>query len=236
MAFRYYDDIIAAKITGWMPSAANIRVLRPDETKQLFETLANDSKHERLTLPLIALSRNNDITLDLNIKNSKSYDGYRLSQDESGTSLLNTIPVKLMYQMDIFAKKVSDAEDYVREYLFKIINNPTVKIGVPNASTNASDDYLYFTANMRVLDTVSDTSSIPQRLFTGQFSRWTIQIELQDAYLFNIPYKQNWKLYIDENNLLPDDQKSVLELASNLSVEPAEEKELLDFNLKQVSK
>lgn len=232
MAFQYYDDVLAAKIAGWMPSTAKVRVLKPDETKQLFETLTDDSKKEQLTLPLIALSRSNDITLNLNIKNSRSYDGYRLSQDDDGTSLLNVIPVKLTYQLDIFAKKAKDAEDYVKEYLFKIINNPTIKIGVPNPATG----YLYFTANMRVLDTISDTSSIPQRLFTGQFTRWTIQIELQDAFLFKVPYKTNWKLYLDENDLLPDEQKSVLELASDLQVEPAEEKELLNFNFKQASK
>lgn len=170
MAFRYYDDIIAAKIAGWMPSAAKVRVLRPDETKQLFETLADDSKHEQLTLPLVTLSRSNDIILNLNIKNSKSYDGYRLEQATNATKMLNVIPVKLTYQLDIFSKTAEDAEDYVREYLFKLINNPTVKVGVPYAA-GTSDGYQYFTANMRVLDTVSDTSSIPQRLFTGQFTR-----------------------------------------------------------------
>ena len=50
---------------------------------------------------------------------------------------------------------------------------------------------LRHTANLRVLDTVSDTSDISQRLFPGQFYRWTIQLELQDGFLFNIPYKTN---------------------------------------------
>lgn len=235
MAFRYYDDIISAKLAGWMPSTARVRVLRPDETKQLLETIADDSKHEKITLPLIALSRSNDITLNLNIKNSKSYDGYRLGSESDTTKILNVIPVKLVYQLDIFAKEAENAEDYVREFLFKLINNPTVKVGVPYQAGDSSN-YQYFTANMRVLDTVSDTSSIPQRLFTGQFTRWTIQIELQDAFLFDVPYKRNWKLYIDENDLLPDDQKSILEVASDLEIEPAEESELLPFNFKQTSK
>jgi glycosyltransferase involved in cell wall biosynthesis len=47
------------------------------------------------------------------------------------------------------------------------------------------------TANLRVLNTVSDMSDISQRLFPGQFYRWTIQLELHDGFLFNMPYKTN---------------------------------------------
>jgi hypothetical protein len=40
---------------------------------------------------------------------------------------------------------------------------------------------------------VSDTSDIPTHVFTGQFYKWTIQLELQDGFLFSIPQKQNWR-------------------------------------------
>ena len=66
---------------------------------------------------------------------------------------------------------------------------------------------LHHTANLRILDTVSNTSDITERHFAGQFTRWTIQIELQDGFLFSIPYKQNWRIadidieIIDKENL-----------------------------------
>jgi hypothetical protein len=41
---------------------------------------------------------------------------------------------------------------------------------------------------------VSDTSDIPTHIFPGQFYKWTIQLELQDGFLFSIPQKQNWKI------------------------------------------
>ena len=49
------------------------------------------------------------------------------------------------------------------------------------------------TANLRVLNTISDTSDIPTHLFAGQFYKWTIQLELQDGFLFSIPQKQGWR-------------------------------------------
>ena len=71
-------------------------------------------------------------------------------------------------------------------FLFKLINNPQIIVEIPYNGLNKRH-----TANLRVLETVSDTSDISQRLFPGQFYRWTIQLELQDGFLFNIPYKSN---------------------------------------------
>ena len=51
-------------------------------------------------------------------------------------------------------------------------------------------------------ENVSDTSDITERLFAGQFTRWSIQLELQDAFLFNVPYKKNWRLWVDDNNYI----------------------------------
>jgi hypothetical protein len=41
---------------------------------------------------------------------------------------------------------------------------------------------------------VSDTSDISTHVFPGQFYKWTIQLELQDGFLFSIPQKQPWKI------------------------------------------
>ncbi len=201
MAIRYYDDILAAKIKAWTPDNKNLRVLKPEETKRYFELNALDTNDKPLTLPCIALSRNNDIRLRLNIKNPRSYDGLRINSKDSETKLFNIIPIEVSYQLDIYAKDFEEADEYLRNYLFKLINNPVLKINIPYHDAN-----IEHIANIRVLDTISDTSSISERLFPGQFTKWTIQLEIQDAFLFSIKYKRNWKLYIDENTyILPDD-------------------------------
>ena len=224
MAVKYYDDIIAARIKKWAPTNEKLRVLKPDEVKRYFETRADDTKDAPLTLPCITLSRNNDINLLLNIKNSRSYDGYKVEQTEEATKVINVIPIKLQYQIDIYTKTAEEGDEYVREYLFKLINYPTIRVEIPY--NNEDTKYISHVANMRVLNSISDTSGISERLFPGQFTRWTIQIELQDAFLFNVPYKKNWKLYVLGNELLDPGEYSSLELATSLAdddVQDAEE-------------
>ena len=212
MALRYYDDILVAKIKAWTPDNRNLRVLKPDETKRYFELNALDTNDKPLTLPCITLSRNNDVRLKLNIKNPRSYDGLRINTKDTGTELFNVIPVELQYNLEIYTKDYEEGDEYLRNYLFKLINNPVIKINIPY--NNANIEHI---ANIRVLDTVSDTSSISERLFPGQFTKWTIQLEIQDAFLFSIKYKPNWKLFIDENTYItPENETSIFEVAENM--------------------
>jgi hypothetical protein len=99
----------------------------------------------------------------------------------------------------------------LRQYLFKLINNPVIKIVVPYNGVEVEQ-----IANIRVLNTVSDTSEIAERLFPGQFNRWTLQLEIQDAFLYDVPYRKNWKLYISDNEILPAEEYSSLEAGENL--------------------
>jgi hypothetical protein len=210
MAIRYYDDVLAAKLKRWNPSA-DLRILKPNEVKRLFSLHAEDSKDQPLTLPCIALSRNNDLEIITNIKTPKSYTGLKLSQTETGTKMLNAIPVKPVYQLDIYTKTAEEGDEYLRQYLFKLINNPVIKIVVPY-----NDMEVEQIANIRVLNSVSDTSEVSERLFSGQFNRWTIQLEIQDAFLYDIPYKRNWKLFVDNSEMLGADEYSTFEVGESL--------------------
>ena len=210
MAIRYYDDVIAAKLKRWNP-IADLRVLKPNEVKRLFALNAEYSGDKPLTLPCIALSRNNDLEIEANIKTPKSYAGLKLKQTEAETLLLNAIPVRPQYQIDIYTKTAEEGDEYLRQYLFKLINNPVIKIVVPYNGVEVEQ-----IANIRVMNTVSDTSEISERLFSGQFNRWTIQFEIQDAFLYDIPYRKNWKLYLDDSEVLSADECSTFEVGEDL--------------------
>jgi hypothetical protein len=210
MAIRYYDDVIAAKLKRWNP-IADLRVLKPNEVKRLFTLNAEDSGDKPLTLPCIALSRNNDLEIEANIKTPKSYAGLKLRQTEAETLILNAIPVRPQYQIDIYTKTAEEGDEYLRQYLFKLINNPVIKIVVPYNGVEVEQ-----IANIRVMNTVSDTSEISERLFSGQFNRWTIQFEVQDAFLYDVPYRKNWKLYLDDSEVLPANECSTFEVGEDL--------------------
>lgn len=189
MALRYYDDVLAERLKRWVPENSHLRILKPDESKRLFELIANDNNDKNIKVPFIALSRDTSIEINSNIKQNKSFDGLKLANNDDITLQLNVIPVTLNYQLDIYTKTYDEGDEYLRSFLFKLINNPLLKIEIPYNNTS-----IQHVANIRVADQVSDTSDISERMFSGQFTRWTIQLELQDAFLFSIPYRKNWKL------------------------------------------
>ena len=207
MAIRYYDDAIVAKIQKWLPTASKLRVLKPDESNRFYKLTADDNKDAKFKLPLIALSRSNDLPLLSNIKQSKSFDGLKIHSDEAVTVHLNIIPVLPLYQLDIYTKIADEGDEYIRNFLFKLINNPKIIIEIPY-----NDLKIKHVANIRILDTVSDTSNISEHLFPGQFTRWTIQMEVHDAFLFSIPYKNNWHFVLDNELEITDDLSTIGEI------------------------
>ena len=193
MACRYYDDILAIKLHKWLPDNSTLRVLGPSETKRLFETTVEDRAEAPLQLPLIALSRHKDIELLSTTKSPKSYDGLKVLSTETETMQFNVIPIKLLYDLTIYTKTEEEVDEYVRTFLFKLINNPVIKVRLPYH--NAEIEHI---ANIRVLSNVSDTSDISERIFAGQFHCWTIQLEIHDAFLFSLPYRRNWRLCMND--------------------------------------
>jgi hypothetical protein len=191
MAIGYYDDAVTQKIKSWIADSSKLRVLAPDESNRLIQLNAEDNNDEPLKLPMIAISRNKDLEIESVIKQNKSFDGLIISKDTTNATTvhLNVIPIKTTYQLDIYTKKRIEGDEYVRQYLFKLINNPQIIIEIPY------NNYIVrHTANLRVLSTVSDTSDITTHVFAGQFYKWTIQLELQDGFLFSIPQKKNWRI------------------------------------------
>ena len=193
MAIGYYDDAITEKIKGWLADSSKLRVLAPEESNRLIQLSAEDSGDAPLKLPLIAISRNKDLEIESTIKQNRSFDGLVIDKGTTNATTvhLNVIPIKTTYQLDIYTKKRIEGDEYVRQYLFKLINNPQIIIEIPYP--HKENCVVRHTANLRVLNTVSDTSDIPTHVFAGQFYKWTIQLELQDGFLFSIPQKKNWR-------------------------------------------
>ena len=217
MAISYYDEAVTQKIKGWLADTSKLRVLSPDESLRLIQLNAEDTNDKPLKLPLISISRNKDLEIESAIKQNKSFDGLIIGKDNmtSTTIHLNVIPIKTTYQLDIYTKKRIEGDEYVRQYLFKLINNPQIIVEIPY------NGYIVrHTANLRVLNTVSDTSDISTHIFPGQFYKWTIQLELQDGFLFSIPQKQGWKII------------GIEVTAADRIIDPEYEEILFEYNIK----
>ena len=183
MAISYYDEAVTQKIKGWLADSSKLRVLSPDESTRLIQMHAEDSGDKPLQLPLIAISRNKDIEIGNAIKQNKSFDGLILDRDKDNrtTVHLNVIPVKTTYQLDIYTRYLDEADEYARNFIFNIINYPKLNVEIPYEDQGIRHD-----ANIRIISDVDDNSDIPERLISGQFTRLTLGLNIDDAYLFDV--------------------------------------------------
>lgn len=204
MAIRYYDEALANKINSWLPKSKNrkIQVLKPDEVKRLFVIEADERNDKPIQLPLIAISRETQIDVMHPTKRAMSFDGMMLKSDGKHTLQLDAIPISLTYQVDIYTRHFDEGDELLRELIFKIINNPQLTVTLPYNNQN-----LIQVCAMKMQGRVEDTSSISERLFSGQFTRWTMRIDIDGAYLYSIPYVDNvkvdYELEVGRNNEPP---------------------------------
>ena len=188
MAIRYYDEALATKINSWLPKPKNrkIQVLKPDEVKRLFTIEADERNDKPIQLPLIAISRETQIDVLHPTKSAMSFDGMMLESDGKHTIQLDAVPISITYQLDIYTRHFDEGDELLRELIFKIINNPQLTITLPYNNQN-----LIQVCAMKMQGRVEDTSSISERLFSGQFTRWTLRLNIDGAYLYSIPYVDN---------------------------------------------
>ncbi len=193
MSVRLYDEALTNKIKKWIKDP-DLRVLKPSETSELFRINADIKNDKPITLPLIALSRETQITLLNTNKQPKTYDGFKIkAYDNQGNLVpldkmqkLNCIPMQLNYQLDIYTQHQAEADEYMRNFAFNFINYPNVVIEIPY-----NDCKLLHESTVYVDNVVEDNSDIAQRLFPTQFTRYTFKLTIDNAYLFSAPIKDN---------------------------------------------
>ena len=193
MGIRFYDEALVDKIKNWCQDP-NLTILRPNETRELFQKKSFQNNDNPIRLPFISISRNSTIEVENVTKKPLSYDGMLLDATEKKSIQLNAIPIKLSYQLDIYCRYMEEADEYLRNFIFHIINYPKLKIVMVDNGYEINH-----IATLRMSSLVEDTSDIEQHLVSDQFVRFTIDINIDDAYLFSVPTKTN--VHIDENNI-----------------------------------
>jgi len=186
MSISLYDKAIYDKIHAWLPDP-RLRILKVDETAQLFRMAADIKNDAPLTLPLVSILRKSEVSLLQSTKSMLTYNGIILNKEavEQGQDAryaqLNGIPIEVTYQIDIYTKKYYEGDEMIRELAFQLINNPKLEIEIPYCSVN-----IVHPAYIRVIGSIVDNSDIAEKRFADQFTRWTIQFKLENAYLFRV--------------------------------------------------
>lgn len=194
MGVSLYDAAVLNKIKNWVRDP-NMTITGPDETARLFSYMADITDDKPLQLPLIALRREPEITLLNANKVPLSHNGAVYQADASylgdeyknKSFQLNAIPIKINYQLDIYTRYQKEADEYLRNFVFNIVNYPKLQVTIPYENINLDHE-----SNIKLISTLTDNSAIPERLYPGQFTRWTLKFFVDDAYLWSIPVKDNF--------------------------------------------
>ena len=209
MGVRYYDEALLNKLKKWT-AGTEMQITGVNETKRLFEVLADKNDDRQIQLPIIALSRQGGYVILNKNKQPLSFAGSTMVQNEQRGAKLNAIPIGISYQLDIYTRYLEEADEYARNIVFNIINYPKLTIEIPYESLGLLHD-----SNIRLKTDVEDNSDIPERLIPGQFTRLTIGIDIDDAYLFDVRIKDNLSIVesrIDIHTQLPEGDKIDREL------------------------
>lgn len=188
MGIRFYDEAIVNKINKWIVDP-NLVILKPNEVTRLWQVRADQKNDQPLTLPLIAISRDPNLTMDISTKRNLTFDGLKVGTNEKQSVQLSAIPIAITYQIDIYTQRYEEGDEYLRNFIFNFVNHPKMKILIPYNGSN-----IEHVCYIRLNNTATDNSDVSEKLFADQFTRWSLQIEIHDAYLFSVPVKENAQL------------------------------------------
>lgn len=191
MSIKLYDDALKEKLMNWTKNT-NVTFVGPNDVRRLFEVQADVNNDKPIQLPLIVLSRAGGYTVLDTIKRPLSYDGATLDANKDIASQLNVIPISITYQLDIYTRYFEEADEYTRNLVFNIVNYPRLRVLIPFNNQNYHHD-----SAIRMDPEVSDNSDIPERLISGQFTRNTINLTVDDAYLFDVRYRDVCKIDVE---------------------------------------
>jgi hypothetical protein len=199
-----YDSTFLEKLQSWTKGTA-VTIVGPDETNRLYQQIADNNNDSPIKLPFISLKRPGGFTILNTGKRPLTFDGATLDANYDKAKQLNGIPISIPYQLDIYTRYRNEADEYVRNIVFNIINYPKLDINIPYNGAN----YIHH-SNIRLAGEIDDASSIPERLISGQFVRMSMKIDVDDAYLFDVRYRDVYSIelgYEWSDNTIEDDSK-----------------------------
>ena len=190
MSVGLYDKTFLEKLQSWTKDTA-VTIVGPDETNRLYQQIADTTNDSPIKLPFISLKRPGGFTILNTGKKPLTFDGATLDANYDKAKQLNAIPISIPYQLDIYTRYRNEADEYVRNIVFNIINYPKLDINIPYNGAN----YIHH-SNIRLAGEIDDASDIPERLISGQFVRMSMKIDIDDAYLFDVRYRDVYSIEV----------------------------------------
>lgn len=188
MSVQLYDEAFVNKLRKWTKDT-DVSIIGPSETSRMMSIIADKTSDSEISLPLISLKRPGGFSVLTTGARPMGHSGARIFANSEIGKRLRAIPVSIPYQIDIYTRYQDEADEYARNIVYNIINYPRLDIKIPYYDEN----YIHY-SNIHMSGEVDNTSDIPERLSSGQFTRFSIPIVVDDAYLFDVQYKKTWKV------------------------------------------
>lgn len=191
MGAHFYDTALVNKFKKWIEST-QVSLLGPEDTRRLFEIVADKSNDKAIQLPLICIRRIGGYSILQKNKKPLTYDGKMLQSTIERSISLNAIPIDLRYQVDVFTRYYKEADEYMRNIIFNLVNFPMLQVEIPYEGIDIEHD-----SSVRIVSEVVDNSAINERLSLGQFTRLSLGISIDDAYLFDARVRDNYLIDVE---------------------------------------
>ena len=180
-----YDKALLDKLQRWT-DRTNMTVVDPDSAEQLFSMIADKTNDKPIQLPLIAITRPNGYAVNILGKRWTTHSGINIQSTTDKSLVLNNIPITIEYRLDVYTRYQREADEYARNLVFNIINFPKITVEIPYEGTKFTHN-----SNIRITGGVENTSDTAQRIVPGQFTRYSIGIDIDDAFLWDVREKNN---------------------------------------------
>lgn len=188
MGVYLYDNALLDKIKNWT-SSTNITITGINNTNQMLDVVEDITNDTPIQLPMIQISRNGGYDILNKQKKPLSYNALAIGKKGTQKLVLNAIPISITYQIDIYTRYLQEADEYMRNLVFNIINYPCLNILVPYESAQFKHE-----STIHLISDVQDNSDIPERKIPGQFTRLSVQISVDDAYIWDVRKFDTYKI------------------------------------------
>lgn len=173
MSVTLYDNALLEKIK---PVFNNVVISPPD---MAFQRSAELNKGD-VKVPLLSIYRENYTLNRDNFNMMRTRRGRKteyVNSEKSGVRMVKSLPIRIDYVLDVWAKEREVVDKMVAELLFWLVENPMITITIPNTTDMTQD----FKLTIEDMTDNSDVMSFEER---GRIYRVSIPFYIDQAQLY----------------------------------------------------
>lgn len=174
MSVYAYDEAIVQNFRRIFENG-KIYIVPPEDMFSLMGTV----KQDNIKMPMIGLRRPGWNLLDARPHRMKFEGVIADISEEKDVTLLQAIPIRINYQIDIWTESRLENDLILRELIFYLSTRPTLQVEIVYKDFVGKHNF-----NLLIDGEVEDNSDLVAHKDRGRYFRQTISVYTDDAYLW----------------------------------------------------